>query len=120
MEECKKSSIADSTMEAEYIAAKEVMWLKNFLMDLEVVPTTQSDITLCCDNSKAVANSKEPRTHKRGNHIKRKYHLLQEIVHRGVVKMSLIVSEENLAYPFTKGLTQRIFDQHVEGMKSRA
>ena len=39
----KQSSIADSTMEAEYIAAseaaKEAIWLKNFLMDLEVVPT---------------------------------------------------------------------------------
>ena len=39
----KQSSIADSTMEAEYIAAseaaKEAVWLKNFLMDLEVVPT---------------------------------------------------------------------------------
>ena len=38
----KQSSIADSTMEAEYIAAseaaKEAVWLKNFLMDLEVVP----------------------------------------------------------------------------------
>ena len=37
-----QSSIADSTMEAEYIAAseatKEAVWLKNFLMDLEVVP----------------------------------------------------------------------------------
>ena len=33
----KQSSIADSTMEAEYIAAseaaKEVVWLKNFLLD---------------------------------------------------------------------------------------
>ena len=38
----KQSSIVDSTMEAEYIAAseaaKEAVWLKNFLMDLEVVP----------------------------------------------------------------------------------
>ena len=39
----KQSSIADSTMEAEYIAASEVakvaIWLKNFLMDLGVVPS---------------------------------------------------------------------------------
>ena len=46
----KKSSIADSTMEAEYIAAseaaKEAVWLKNFLMDLEVVPIAQLAITL--------------------------------------------------------------------------
>ena len=38
----KQSSIVDSTMEVEYIAAseaaKEVVWLKNFLMDLGVVP----------------------------------------------------------------------------------
>ena len=38
-----QSSIADSTMEAEYIvaskAAKEAVWLKNFLLDLEVVPS---------------------------------------------------------------------------------
>ena len=38
----KQSSIADSTMEAEYIAAseaaKEAIWLKNFLRDLKIVP----------------------------------------------------------------------------------
>ena len=59
----KQSSIVDFTMEAEYIAAsevaKETVWLKNFLMDLEVVPTTQSAITLHCDNSGAVANTKD-------------------------------------------------------------
>ena len=39
----KQSSIAYSTMEAEYIAAsevtKEAVWLKNFLLDLGVVPS---------------------------------------------------------------------------------
>ena len=64
------------------------MWLKNFLMDLEMVPSAQSAITFFCDNSGAVANSKEPRSHKRGKHIERKYHLIREIVHRGDVKVS--------------------------------
>ena len=77
----KQSSITDSTMEAEYIAAfeaaKEVVWLRNFLMDLKVVSYAQSAITLYCDNSGAVANSKEPRSHKRGKHIERKYHLIR-------------------------------------------
>ena len=76
-------------MEPEYIAAseiaKKVVWLKNFLMDLEVVPTAQSVIKLLCDNSGAGANAKEPRSHKRGKHIERKYYFLQEIVHRGDV-----------------------------------
>ena len=50
------------------------------------------------------------------NHIERKYHLIREIVNRGDVAVSQNVSEDNLAYPFTKGLSQKIFDQHVEGM----
>ena len=51
-------------MKAEYIAAseaaKEVIWLKNFLSDLEVVPNMDEPITLYCDNSGAMVNSKEP------------------------------------------------------------
>ena len=46
-------------------AAKEVVWLINFLLDLGVVPSMQLPITLYCDNRGAVANSKEPRTHKK-------------------------------------------------------
>ena len=53
----KQSSIADSTMEAEYIvaseAAKEVVWLKNFLLDLGVEPLTQLAITLYCEIGRA-------------------------------------------------------------------
>ena len=69
----KQSSIVDSTMEAEYIAssevAKEAVWLKNFLLDLGVVTLAQSTITLYCNNSGAIANLKEPRSHKRGSTI---------------------------------------------------
>ena len=82
----KQSCIADSTMEAEYVAAceaaKEAVWLRKFLSDLEVVPDMDKPITLYCDNSGAVANSKEPRSHKRGKHIERKYHLIREIMQR--------------------------------------
>ena len=49
----KQSSITDSTMEAEYIvaseAAKEAVWLKNFLSDMEVVPNMDKPIRLYCD-----------------------------------------------------------------------
>ena len=74
------------------------------MLDLGVVPLAQSAITLYCDNSRAVANAKEPRSHKRGKHIERKYHLIHEIVSRGDTVVSQIASEDNLAYPFTKGL----------------
>ncbi|KAI9187188.1 hypothetical protein LWI28_025291 [Acer negundo] len=80
-----------------------------FLIDLEVVPSANKQITIYCDNSGAVANSKEPRSHKRGKHIERKYHLLREIVQRGDVTITKIASAENLARSLHKGSTSEEF-----------
>ena len=107
-------------MEAEYIitseAAKEAVWLKNFLTDFEIVSNIDKLVTLYCDNSGAVGNSKEPRSHKRGKHIERKYHLIREIVNRGDVVVKKIPTLDNLADPFTKTLTEKLFFKHLEGM----
>ncbi|KAK4848667.1 hypothetical protein QYF36_015851 [Acer negundo] len=86
---------------------------------LKVVPSANKAITIYRDNSGAVANSKEPRSHKRGKHIERKYHLLREIVQRGDVTITKIASAENLADPFTKALPQKSFDGHLENMGLR-
>ncbi|KAA0062100.1 retrovirus-related pol polyprotein from transposon tnt 1-94 [Cucumis melo var. makuwa] len=107
-------------MEAEYVAAceaaKEAVWLRKFLHDLEVVSNMNLLITLYCDNSGAVANSKEPRSHKRGKHIERKYHLIREIVQRGDVIVTKIASEHNIADPFTKTLMAKVFEGHLESL----
>ena len=110
-------------MEAENIAsceeAKESVWLKKFYIDLEVVPNMEKPLVLYCDNGGAVEKSKEPRSHKRGKHIERKYHLIREIIHRGDVAIMKIVSEQNLAVPFTKTLPERVFTGHLEGLGLR-
>src|SRR5215813_9394474 len=119
----KQSCIADSTMEAEYVATceatKEAVWLRKFLGDLEVFPDMDKPLTLYCDNSGVVANSKEPRSHKRGKHIERKYHLFREIVQRGDVSVIKIASVENLADPFTKTLSAKVFEGHLDGLGLR-
>ncbi|XP_070018180.1 secreted RxLR effector protein 161-like [Nicotiana sylvestris] len=119
----KQSCIVDSTMEAEYVAvseaAKEDVWLGNILKELNVVHSVQTSIVLYCDNSDAVANSKEPRIHKRSKHIELKYHLIRDVTQRGGARVLKHTSEDNLADPFTKSLPQKIFDKHVEGMGTR-
>ena len=119
----KQSCIADSTMEAEYVVAcevaKEAVWLCKFLSDLEVVPDMDKPLTLYCDNSGAVTNSKEPRSHKRGKHIEHKYHLIKEIVHQGDVMVKKIESKNNHADPFTKTLPTASFESHIEGLGLR-
>ena len=110
-------------MEAEYVAAyeavKEAIWLKKFLSNLGVVRIEQVPITLFCDNSGAVAKSTDPRNHKKGKHIERKYHIIRDIVARGDVVDAKIESTNNLADPFTKALPQRTFELHLERMGVR-
>ena len=83
----KQSCIVDSTMEDEYVAAceaaKEAVWLKKFLSDLGVMRIKQVPITLFCNNSGVVAQSKDPWNHKKGRYIERKYHIIRDIVARG-------------------------------------
>ena len=45
--------------------------------------------------------------------------IIREIVNRGDMTMSQIASEDNLADPFTKGLSQKVFNQYIEGMGVR-
>ena len=85
-------------------------------MELELVPASLSPITLYCDNSGAVAHSKEPRNHGKGKHVERKYHLIRNIVQRGDVIITKIVTIDNLADPFTKALPQKVFDRHLDSL----
>jgi hypothetical protein len=61
----KQDIVLDSMMEAKYIAAseaaKEDVWIKNFVTKLGVVPSVSSPMDLYCDNSGAIAQAKEPR-----------------------------------------------------------
>ena len=88
-------------------------------MELGVVPVVQSPITLFCDNSGGVAQSKEPRNHGRWKHVERKYHLIREIVQRGNVLVTKIAIADNLADPFTKALSTKVFDRHMDSIGIR-
>ena len=119
----KQKCIADLTMEAEYVAAseavKEAIWFRNFLLDLDVVPNLPRQITIYCDNTGVVANTKEPREHKAAKHIERKYHLIRLFVKRGDTVVTHIASKDNRADPFTKCLPAKAFDEHVEAIGVR-
>ncbi|KAK8708616.1 hypothetical protein V6N13_059654 [Hibiscus sabdariffa] len=76
----KKDTVADSTTEAEYIAAseaaKEAVWIKKFVTQLGVVPSISDAMELYCDNNGAIAQAKEPISHQRSKHILKCFHLI--------------------------------------------
>ena len=116
----KQEITADSTCEAEYIAAseaaKEAVWMKKFLLELGVVPSIVDPILVYCDNNGAIAQAKEPRSHQRTKHILRRFHIIREIIERGDIRIDKVSSEDNIADPFTKALSQKLFEKHLEKM----
>ena len=77
----KQDPVADSTIEAEYIAtsdaAKEAIWIKNFIFRLGVVPCITNLVDVYCDNNGAIAQAKEPISHQRSKHILSLFHLIR-------------------------------------------
>ncbi|KAJ9560249.1 hypothetical protein OSB04_005409 [Centaurea solstitialis] len=116
----KQDTIADSTTEAEYIAAsdaaKEAVWLRNFLSDLRVVTSVSRPIDILCDNSGAMAQAKELREHHKSRHVLRKYHLIREIIGRGDVRICKIPTEDNVADPLTKPLARVKHEAHASSI----
>ena len=87
----KQNTVADSICEAEYIttsdAAKEAVWLWKFIDELGVAPSIDGPVLLYCNNTGAIAQAKEPRSHQRTKHILCHYHLIWEIVDRDDVDL---------------------------------
>jgi hypothetical protein len=100
--------VANSTTEAEYIAASEAMkegvWIRKFLIELGVFPNASSPLDLYCDNSGAIAQAKEPRNHQRSKHFMRQFHLIREFIDRGEIKICKIHTDLNILDPLTKPL----------------
>jgi hypothetical protein len=116
----KQDTIADSTTEAEYIAASEAakggVWIKKFVAELDMVPSVFGRLELYCDNNGAIAQAKEPRSHQKLKHVLRRYHLIREIVERGDVKVCKIDMEANTSNPLTKPLSRAKHTMHTAGM----
>ena len=116
----KQSVVAASTTEAEYIAAAEAaqegVWLKEFTTELGVVPSALDPMEIYCDNNGAIANAKEPRSHKNSKHIKRRFHTLRDYVKDGDINICKVHTDLNVADPLTKPLPRAKHDHPLDAM----
>ncbi|XP_031393687.1 secreted RxLR effector protein 161-like [Punica granatum] len=119
----KQETTADSTTEAEYIAAsdaaKEAVLIRKFVTELGIVYSISSPVELYCDNTGAIAQAKEPRSHQKFKHIERTYHIIREIIRRGDAVVQKVASADNVADPLTKAMTQQQLEKHLEKMGLR-
>ncbi|VFQ84555.1 unnamed protein product [Cuscuta campestris] len=73
-------------------------------------------IPLFCDNTGAIAQAKEPRSHQKTKHIVRCYHIVREIVDRGDVEICKVGTDDNIADPLTKPLGKLKHEGHTRSM----
>ena len=90
--------------------------MKKFITELGVVPKIESLVSLYCDNTGAVAQVKELKSHHKSKHILRCFHLICEIVERQDVVIERVDTKNNIVDPFTKALPQQQFDHHLDCM----
>ena len=101
----KQSLVALSTAEAEFIAmseaARDIMWIRNLLIDLEV-PIRTSD--LYCDNQACLQIVTNTGNYNRTRHVDIKHQHVRDLVRKNLIRVTHVGSELNLSDFLTKSL----------------
>lgn len=121
----RQSLVTLSTLEAEYVAAseaaREAVWIRNFINDLRIsdisigpIPIYKVDkVPLSIDNNGALRLTRNPEMHSRSKHIDIKYHYVREQVENGIIDTRRVDTKDNLADMLTKPLNAQALKQIV-------
>ena len=106
----KQSSVAQSTTEAEYVAAasscSQLLWITYTLNDFG---EECSHVSLLCDSTSAISVVKNPVLNAKTKHIEVRYHFLRDNIEKGKIALSYVPTRDQLADIFTKPLDQATF-----------
>lgn len=118
----KQDVVAQSTAEAEYIAAalarNQCTWIRQLLSDIGFAPEAATPLMI--DNQAAIAIAKDPTHFSRAKHIKVRYHALREAVKDKEIQLIHVPTENQKADMLTKALRKTLFIHHRDriGLKS--
>jgi hypothetical protein len=102
----KQKVVAQSSCEAEYIAAATAacqgVWLRRLLGDL--MNKEEERVVLNIDNKSAISLCKNPVHHDKSKHIDTKYHYIREYVEESKIEVNYVCTDDQLADILTKSL----------------
>ncbi|KAG4957026.1 hypothetical protein JHK85_043406 [Glycine max] len=109
----KQATVAQSTTEAEYVAAakatSQAIWLRRILEDMGEKQDEPTKIN--CDNKSTIALAKNPVHHNRTKHIAIKYHFIRKAEATKEIKLDYCRTEDQFADIFTKALPRPRFEE---------
>ncbi|KAM1079663.1 hypothetical protein ACFX2B_014206 [Malus domestica] len=83
-------------------AMAQAIWLRFILKDFGELQVETTP--LLCDNTFAIAMTKNPVFHQRTKHIKRIYHFIREALQDNTIKLIYYSTEDHIVDIFTKAL----------------
>ncbi|GJU80904.1 putative ribonuclease H-like domain-containing protein [Tanacetum coccineum] len=103
--QCKKQTIvANSTTEAEYVAAAnccgQVLWIQNQMMDYGF---NFMNTKIHIDNESTISVIKNPVAHSRTKHIEIRFHFIRDCYEKRLIEVIKIHTDSNVADLLTKG-----------------
>ena len=108
----KQSIVAQSTAEAEFIAAtaavNQALWLQKLLRDLHMEEEEATEISV--DNQAAIAISNNLVFHGKTKHFNIKLYFIREVQKNGDVKLLYCRTEDQMTDLFTKALPANRFE----------
>ena len=111
----KQSSVAQSSTEAEYIAAamasREAVWLRKLLVGL--FGQAMNSTIIHCDNQSSIKLLVNPIFHDRSKHIEIPYHYIRDMVDKNFVKLEYVCTVDQTTNILTKPLS-RVKIEHFE------
>lgn len=117
----KQSLIAGSTMEAEYIAAslsaRQGIWLRQMLWELQGKPHHKEVILLYTDSQPAYKVAYNPADHARTKHIDLHYHFLRQRILLQHVTLQLCSTKQMTADFLTKALPPKSFHRFKRSIR---
>lgn len=119
----KQPVVALSSTESEYIAltdaAKELIWLRKLVDELQFYPLAEGT-TLYCDNQGAITLTRDSTFHARTKHIDIRFHYIRQIVEARDARIIYCPTDEMVADMFTKPLGRVKLEKFREMSKLEA
>jgi hypothetical protein len=101
-------------------ASAETEWLRELLPDLPVLEKLISAILMNCDNQTVITKMNSAKDNvKSTRHIKRRFKSVRKLINSGVITVSYIQTDKNLAYPFIKELSRNVIEIASRKMRMR-
>ena len=114
----RQNIVTKSSTESEYVgmskAASQALWIRSFLMELNV--NVEQPIPLFGDNQSSIKLAKNPKYHERSKHIAIQHHFIREQIEDGVIRLEYVSTGDMLADIFTKCLPKTTHQKHTKNL----